>query len=108
MPHVGVERVVGCGFAELADDLGKPAHVGGRARQPTCVTRLLHQLEKQIAHIELIRRARKTLEQRLQCGRGGSGEGDQVGRIADHAQHRDQIFDLRLVVEAVAAYHHVR
>ena len=48
------------------------------------------------------------LEQGLDGAGDGARQGDPVGWIADHAQHRDQVSDLGQVVESMTADDDVR
>ena len=101
--HERVERVVRRRLAEVGDILREPAHVGGGG-----ISRLLHQLEEEVADVEAPGDLRQPLEQRP-LGRGRrAGQGDRVAWVTDHAQHRDHVPDLGQVVEAVATHNHVR
>ena len=117
---VGVERMIGRGFAKLRDHLCKAARVRGSARrlagfkpgsQPLEVARLLHQLEEQIAHVEVCRGRGKTFDQRWHRRHGGPpadpSQSNQIAGNPHHAEDRDQVFDLRPVMKTTPTDHDV-
>ena len=106
--HVGIERVVGGCLAELGDVFGEPADVGRGVRPRRKIIGLFHQLEEEVTHVDLPRHRSDPLEQRLQRGRRGPRQRDEIARIANHAEHRDHVPDLGKVVESMAADDHVR
>ena len=118
MAHVRVERVVWGRLTELRDHLSKPADVcGGTGRlarfqprsQDAQVSRPLHQLEEQVAHIDPGGSRGKRFKQRFQrsCRRSlaDASQRDEVVGVVDDSQHRDQILDLRPVVKSVTTDH---
>ena len=119
--HVCVERMIGRGFAKLRDHLCKAARVRGCARrlagfepgsQPLEIARLLHQLEEQVAHVEVCRGRGKTFDQRWHRRHGGPpadpSQSNQIAANPHHAKDRDQVFDLRPVMKTTPTDHDVR
>ena len=106
--HERVERSIERCLTELGHVLRESADVGHRLWHLYEIPRLLHQLEEEVAHVDLGGGRSESLEQGLHGAGGRARQGDAVGWIADHAQHRDQVSDLGQVVESMTADDDVR
>ena len=105
--EVRVERVVGRRLAEFTDDLAQADHVGSRG-----ISRLLHELVEEIAHVEALRGRCKTFNQRRKANhlrpRFSARQRNLVRRVAQDPQSCDEVPHLWPVVETMPADDHVR